>query len=693
MVKNQFPMDLEELTMTVLRSYVGETWKEPADEGRPVLDAVTGEEVTRVSSAGIDFSAALGYGRSTGGPALRELTFHQRAALLKSLGLLLREHRQELYALSARTGATLGDSKFDIDGGIGVLLSYASKAKRELPNDTVLPEGAVEPLGKGGTFVSQHILSPLRGVAVQINAFNFPVWGPLEKFAPAFIAGVPSLVKPATQTAYLTARLVELMAGSGLLPDGSLQLICGSAGDLLDHLGEQDLVSFTGSAATARQLRAHPAVVGRSVRFNAEADSLNCSVLGPDAAPDTPEFDLYVGQLVNEITVKAGQKCTAIRRAFVPVAIADQVAQAVRDRLAKVVVGNPAEESVRMGALASLDQREEVRRSVKALLSAGRLVSGHPDHVDVLGASAERGAFMAPLLLLSDDASRPEPHQVEAFGPVSTIIGYRDTAEVIELAARGLGSLVGSIVTADAVFARQVVLGLAPWHGRLLVLDHDDAAESTGHGSPLPMLVHGGPGRAGGGEEMGGIRGVRHHMQRTAVQASPRVLSAVTGRWIPGTGRNADGGHPFGKSLAELRIGDSVVAGPRQVTLADIEHFAQFTGDTFYAHMDEDAARANPFFDGRVAHGYLIVSFAAGLFVQPDPGPVLANYGLENLRFLTPVYPGDELTVTLTCQQIAPREDADHGEVRWDVQVTNQDSKPVATYELLTLVAKEWPPA
>ncbi len=485
--------------MTVLRSYVGGAWTEPAGQGRPVLDAVTGEEVAQVSSAGIDFGAALGYGRSTGGPALRELTFHQRAALLKSLGLLLREHRQELYALSARTGATLGDSKFDIDGGIGVLLSYASKAKRELPNDTILPEGAVEPLGKGGTFVGQHILSSLHGVAVQINAFNFPVWGPLEKFAPAFIAGVPSLVKPATQTAYLTARLVELMAGSGLLPDGSLQLICGSAGDLLDHLGEQDLVSFTGSATTARQLRAHPAVVGRSVRFNAEADSLNCSVLGPDAAPGTPEFDLYVRQLVSEMTVKAGQKCTAIRRAFVPVAVADQVAQAARDRLAKVVVGNPAEESVRMGALASLEQREEVRRSVKALLSAGRLVSGDPDHVDVLGASAERGAFMAPLLLFSDDASRPEPHQVEAFGPVSTIIGYRGTAEVIELAARGLGSLAGSIVTADAAFAREVVLGLAPWHGRLLVLDHDDAAESTGHGSPLPMLVHGGPGRPAAG--------------------------------------------------------------------------------------------------------------------------------------------------------------------------------------------------
>ena len=679
--------------MTALRSFAGGAWIDPADEGRPVLDAVTGEEVTRVSSAGIDYAAALGYGRSVGGPALRELTFHQRAALLKSLGLLLREHRPELYDLSARTGATLGDAKFDVDGGIGVLLSYASKAKRELPNDRVLPEGPVEPLGRGGTFVGQHILTPRHGVAVQINAFNFPVWGPLEKFAPAFIAGVPSLIKPATQTAYLTARLVELMVGSGLLPDGSLQLACASASGLLDELAEQDLVSFTGSASTARQLRAHPVVVARSVRFNAEADSLNCSVLGPDAAPGTPEFDLYVKQLVSEMTAKAGQKCTAIRRAFVPVTMIDSVAEAVRDRLAKVVVGSPAAEGVRMGALASLEQREEVRRSVKALLSAARIVSGDPDHVEVVGASAERGAFIAPLLLRADDSDRPEPHEVEAFGPVSTLIGYRDTDEVIKLAARGRGSLAGSVVTADPDFARDVVLGLAPWHGRLLILDREDAGESTGHGSPLPMLVHGGPGRAGGGEEMGGIRGVMHHMQRTAVQASPRVLSAVTGRWVPGAQRNADRGHPFRKSLAELRIGDTVVAGPRPVTLADIEHFAEFTGDTFYAHMDEEAARANPFFDGRVAHGYLIVSFAAGLFVQPDPGPVLANYGLENLRFLTPVSPGDELTVTLTCKQITPREDAGHGEVRWDADVTNQDGKSVATYDVLTLVAKQWPQA
>jgi oxepin-CoA hydrolase/3-oxo-5,6-dehydrosuberyl-CoA semialdehyde dehydrogenase len=678
--------------MTVLRSYVSGAWTSPADDGRPVLDAVTGEEVTRVSSAGLDLGAALGYGRAVGGPALRELTFHQRAGLLKALGTRLREHREELYALSARTGATLGDSRFDIDGGIGVLLSYASRAKRELPNDTVVAEGPVEPLGKGGHFAGQHILTPLHGVAVQVNAFNFPVWGPLEKLAPAFIAGVPSLVKPATQTAYLTARLVELIVDSGLLPDGSLQLVCGSAGDLFDHLTGQDLVAFTGSAATAQRLRAHPAVTGRSVRFNAEADSLNCSVLGPDAGPGTPEFDLYVGQLVTEMTVKAGQKCTAIRRALVPAELTAQVAEAAREQLAAMVVGNPAEKNVQMGALAGLEQREEVRRNVKALLSAGRIVSGDPDHVDVVGASAERGAFMAPLLLQADDPGRPEPHQVEAFGPVATIIGYSGTAQVIELAARGRGSLAGSVVTADPAFAREVVLGLAPWHGRLLVLDREDASESTGHGSPLPLLVHGGPGRAGGGEELGGTRAVLHHMQRTAVQASPRVLSAVTGNWVAGTERNTGGGHPFRKSLAELRIGDTVVAGPRQVTLADIEHFAEFTGDTFYAHMDEEAARANPLFGGRVAHGYLVVSFAAGLFVQPDPGPVLANYGLENLRFLTPVYPGDALTVTLTCKQIIPREDAPHGEVRWDATVTNQNGKPVASYDVLTLVAKQWPP-
>ncbi|CAL9392424.1 Bifunctional protein PaaZ [Actinosynnema sp. ALI-1.44] len=673
--------------MAMLRSYVSGQWHTPSVEGVPLHDAVTGEEIARISSAGIDMAAALDHGRRVGGPALRELTFHQRAALLKALASHLREHRDELYALSARSGATRTDSLIDVDGGIGVLFGYASKAKRELPNASVYVDGGVEPLSRGGTFLGQHIATPLRGVAVQINAFNFPMWGPLEKFAPAFIAGVPSLIKPASQTAYITEKLVSLMLDSGLLPEGAVQLVCGSAGDLLDHLTEQDLVGFTGSASTAQHLRTHPAVVRSSVRFNAEADSLNCSILGPDAEPGTPEFDLFVKQLVSEMTVKAGQKCTAIRRALVPAGLLDAVAEAARERLAKVVIGNPANESVRMGALAGLEQREEVRRSLKALLEAGDVVYGSLDRVDVVDADAERGAFMSPVLLKADP-DRAQPHEVEAFGPVSTLLPYDGVEQAVELAARGTGSLVGSVVTYDADFARDVVLGVAPWHGRLLVLDRDDAKESTGHGSPLPALVHGGPGRAGGGEEMGGIRGVLHHMQRTAVQGSPRVLTAVTGRWVAGAERNTEGEHPFRKSLAELRIGDTVVAGPRTVTLEDIEHFASFTGDTFYAHMDEEAAAANPFFGGRVAHGYLVVSFAAGLFVSPEPGPVLANYGLENLRFLTPTFPGDELTVTLTAKQITPREDQEYGEVRWDADLVNQKGESVAKYDVLTLVAK-----
>ncbi|WP_460955523.1 phenylacetic acid degradation bifunctional protein PaaZ [Parasphingorhabdus pacifica] len=674
--------------MSALRSYVSGRWQAPSDEGTPLCDAVTGAEVARISSTGIDMAAALAHGRNTGGPELRRLTFHQRAALLKSLASYLREHREELYELSARTGATSGDSQFDIDGGIGVLFGYSSKGRRELPNDTVYVDGPVEPLGKGGTFLGQHICTPLRGVAVQINAFNFPVWGPLEKLAPAFLAGVPSLIKPAGQTAYLTHRLVELMVESGLLPEGSVQLLCGSAGDLLDHLTDQDLVSFTGSAATARHLRTHPVVVGESVRFNAEADSLNCSILGPDAGPDTEEFALFVKQLVTEMTVKAGQKCTAIRRALVPAHLVDDVVEAATDRLSKIVIGAPDAEGVRMGALASLEQREEVRRSLKALLEVGRLVYGDPDEVEPVGADAERGAFLSPMLVRCDDPEQPQPHEVEAFGPVSTILPYDGAAQAVELAHRGRGSLVGSVVTADVEFAREVVLDAASRHGRLLVLNRHDAKESTGHGSPLPQLVHGGPGRAGGGEEMGGIRGVLHHMQRTAVQGDPQTLTAVSGQWVPGSARTTTDVHPFRKHLEDLRLGDTVVSAARQVTLEDVEHFAEFTGDTFYAHTDEEAARANPFFGGRVAHGYLVVSFAAGLFVSPEPGPVLANYGLENLRFVTPTYPGDEITVTLTAKQITPRQGGDYGEVRWDADVTNQDGASVAKYDVLTLVAK-----
>ncbi len=672
--------------VAVLRSHVLGAWHTPSDEGRPLHDAVTGEEIARISSAGIDFAAVLEHGRRVGGPALRELTFHQRAALLKALAGHLREHREELYAVSAHSGATRHDSRFDVDGGIGVLQMYASKGRRELPDGTVYVEGDVEPLSKGGTFVGQHVATSLRGVAVQINAFNFPVWGPLEKLAPAFLAGVPSVIKPASPTAYLTAELVRLIVESELLPPGAVQFVAGSLGDTLDHLTGQDLVGFTGSASTAATLRAHPGVVRHSVRFSAEADSLNLSALGPDAAPGSPEFDLYVGQLVTEMTVKAGQKCTAIRRAFVPAQHVDAVVDAVSAKLAGITVGDPAQ--ARMGALAGLEQREEVRRGVKALADAGRIVFGDPEKVDLLDADAERGAFLSPILLVGDP-ERAEPHEVEAFGPVSTVLPYTSTDQLVEYAARGLGSLAGSVVTADTGFAREVVLGIAPWHGRLLVLNTTDAKESTGHGSPMPQLVHGGPGRAGGGEELGGLRGVLHHMQRTAVQGDPDTLTAITGRWVGGSARTPTDVHPFRKHLEELSIGDTVVAGPRAVTQEDVEHFAEFTGDTFYAHMDAEAAAQSPIFGERVAHGYLTLAFAAGLFVDPDPGPVLANYGLDRLRYLTPVRFGDEITVTLTCKQITPHGSQPYGDVRWDADVTRQDGESVARYDVLTLVARK----
>jgi oxepin-CoA hydrolase / 3-oxo-5,6-dehydrosuberyl-CoA semialdehyde dehydrogenase len=681
------------MTASLLESFVAGRWYAAPDDGTPIADAVTGETVARISSTGLDVPAMLGYARTVGGPALRELTFHQRAGLLKQLGLRLMADKDAFYALSRRTGALDTDSMVDIDGGFGTLLSYASKGRRELPDDTIVLDGPVEPLGKGGTFAGQHIYTSRHGVTVQINAFNFPVWGFLEKLAPAFLAGVPTVVKPASQTAYLTEAVFRVIIESALLPAGSVQLLAGSAAGLLDGLDGQDLVFFTGSASTARKLRSNSAVVANSVRFNAEADSLNCSVLGPDATPDTPEFGLFVKQLVTEMTVKAGQKCTAIRRALVPRELMDDVIEATRDRLARVVVGAPGAEGVTMGALASLDQRDEVLRAVKTLRGAAELVIGDPDDFEVVGADRERGAFLPPMLLRCDDIGVPEPHDIEAFGPISTVLPYQGVAQAVELAARGQGSLVGSIVTHDPAVAREFVLGAAHAHGRILILDRDDARESTGHGSPLPVLVHGGPGRAGGGEELGGIRGVLHHMQRTAIQASPDQLTAIGGRWVTGAARRDDGVHPFRKSLAELRIGDSVTAGPRAVTLADIEHFAEFTGDTFYAHMDEEAAAANPLFGGRVAHGYLIVSWAAGLFVDPAPGPVLANYGVDNLRFLTPVKPGEELTVTLTAKQISPRGGADHGEVRWDAVVVNGEGKPVATYDVLTMVAKTWPPS
>jgi oxepin-CoA hydrolase/3-oxo-5,6-dehydrosuberyl-CoA semialdehyde dehydrogenase len=668
----------------LLESYAAGRWYAASTEGHPLLDAATGEEVARISSAGLDLGAMAHHARTVGGPAIRELTFHERALLLKELATHLTGLKDEFYELSLATGATRRDSMIDIDGGFGTVFSYSSKGRRELPNAHVACDGDLEQLGRTGIFLGQHVWTSRPGVAVQINAFNFPVWGMLEKLAPAFIAGLPSIVKPASQTAYLTELVVRRIVESGILPEGSLQLLSGSAGDLLDHLGVQDSVAFTGSAHTAGILRQHPSVLHGGVALQVEADSLNCSVLGPDVAAGDPEWDLFVKGVVTEMTAKAGQKCTAIRRVIVPSSVADEVTDAIAAKLASITVGNPGDEATRMGPLASLGQRDEVRKAVEALRSSCDVVL---DEGEVAG-DAERGAFMSPVLLRAR-AGALEPHDVEPFGPVSTVMAYDSLDEAVTLAARGKGSLAGSVVTHDPAVARTLALGLAPWHGRILVLDRDDAPESTGHGSPLPMLVHGGPGRAGGGEELGGVRGVLHHMQRSAIQASPDMLTAITGRWTRGSRRTVTPEHPFRHSLATLQVGDTIESEPRVISLEDIDHFADFTGDTFYAHTDPEAAAQNPLFGGIVAHGYLIVSMAAGLFVDPAPGPVLANFGVDNLRFLTPVKAGDSIRVMLTVKQITPRSSADYGEVRWDALVTNANDEAVATYDVLTLVAKE----
>ena len=655
-----------------MESYVAGRWRPIQDEGTPVLDATTGAEVARVPTTPVPAAEALAHARASGA-ALRELTFHERAVLLKALGSYLLERKDELYELSYATGATTRDSGIDVDGGFGTLLSYASKGRRELPAGSVYVDGPVEPLGRGGTFVAQHLYTPLRGVALQVNAYNFPVWGMLEKLAPAFLAGVPSVVKPASQTAYVTEACVRQVMDSGLLPEGALQLLIGGTAGLLDDLTGQDLLSFTGSAATASTLRSHPSVVRHAVRFNGEADSLNSCVLGPDGKPGTEEFDLFVREVAREMTAKAGQKCTAIRRAFVPAEHLPAAAEALHATLSAVTVGDPRDPATRMGPLVSAGQAADVRDAVRRL-GGETVLEG-----------AGEGAFLSPVLLRHDDSATAAVHEVEAFGPVCALLPYDGAEQAVDLMARGLGSLVATVVSADHAFVRDVVLGAGAFHGRIHVLDRTDAKESTGHGSPLPTLVHGGPGRAGGGEELGGIRAVLHHMQRTAVQAGPQALQAITGAYVRGAQRVEDGVHPFRKTMSELAIGDTVVTGTRTVTLADVDHFAEFTGDTFYAHTDEKAAAENPLFGGIVAHGYLILSLAAGLFVDPAPGPVLANTGLDRLRFTKPVKPGDTIRAVLTCQSKTPRT-ADQGEVRWDVQVLDQDDVTVASYELLTMV-------
>ena len=681
----------------ILPSYLRDTWWTPdaSDEVTEVRDASTGEIVARVGTAGIDVAGVLEHARTVGQRSLGALTFHERAVLLKQFALALSERKEELYDLSMRSGSTRRDSLSDIDGGIGVLFTYSSKGRRELPNAKVVADGPIEPLSKDGSFLGEHVFTRLPGVAVQINAFNFPMWGSLEKFAPAFLAGVPTVVKPATPTAYVAEAWVRILVEADLLPEGSLQLVSGRLPGVLDHLRLGDLVGFTGSASTASHLRTHPGVESGDVRFTSETDSINASVLGPDARPGTPEFDAYISQLMVEMTTKAGQKCTAIRRAIVPRGLSRDVAEALEAKIAaRVVIGDPRAEGVTMGPVVSLSQRDDVRAQVARLQDAGgELLVGSTDAPQVVRADgtvgeAADGAFLSPMLLAFADPTTPEAHQLEAFGPVASLLEYDSIADAADLVARGGGSLVTSVVTHDQDVAVELLTRIGAYNGRVLFLSRENARTSTGHGAPVPHLVHGGPGRAGGGEELGGIRSVLHHMQRTAVQGSPDVLTAITGVWHAGAAHRAEGAHPFRKSLADLRIGDAIESASRTVTLGDIETFAEFTGDTFYAHMDEESAAANPFFHGRVAHGYLLVSWAAGLFVDPDPGPVLANYGLENLRFVTPVSPGDEIRVALTAKQITPRETDDYGEVRWDAVIRNQDDEIVATYDVLTLVAK-----
>jgi oxepin-CoA hydrolase/3-oxo-5,6-dehydrosuberyl-CoA semialdehyde dehydrogenase len=666
-----------------LQNYAEGHWVAGSGRMAELRSAVNGDVVALTSSQGLDFGGMLRFAREQAVSPLQAMTFHSRAKMLRALAEALTARKEELYELSYNTGATKGDSWIDIDGGIGTFAVYQGKGRRELPDERLLIDGNVEALSRGGTFQGLHVYTSLQGVAVHINAFNFPVWGMLEKLAPTFLAGMPAIVKPASATAYLTEAAVRIMLEANVLPAGALQLIVGGTGDLLDHLTSQDVVSFTGSAQTAAKLKSHPVIQRESVRFVAEQDSLNASVLGPDATPDSPEFDLFIKEVVREMTVKAGQKCTAIRRAFVPAKLMDAAQDALKARLAKIAIGDPRDEATKMGALVSTSQRDDVRAKIAEIARDGAIVFGDPNAT----VGPEKGAFMQPVLLRCDAPREARAaHDVEAFGPVSTLMPYEHQGEVFDLVNRGKGSLVMSVFTYNNVFAEDVVLDSGSFHGRIAFIDRDSAKESTGHGSPMPHMVHGGPGRAGGGEEMGGIRGVKHYMQRTALQGHPRVLSGIVHRYIAGMPVENAAQHPFRRKFHDLPIGYQLKTKAREITMDDIEHFALFTGDTFYAHMDEEAARANPLFGGRVAHGYLILAFAAGLFVDPDPGPVLANYGLDNLRFVKPVKPGDAISVALTVKEKTLRK-PDQGEVRWDVVVTNRDGETVAAYDLLTMNA------
>jgi oxepin-CoA hydrolase/3-oxo-5,6-dehydrosuberyl-CoA semialdehyde dehydrogenase len=680
-----------------LENYIAGNWVTGDGDGQAIYHAITGAPIYTATTKGLDFGAITNYARTIGNPALRKMTFQERGRMLKALALHLKEQVEKFYTISYQTGATRADSWIDIEGGIGNLFANAS-LRRKFPDETFALDGESHNLSKHNSFMAQHILVPKEGVAIHINAFNFPVWGMLEKIAVNLLAGVPAIVKPATATSYLTEAVVREIIASQILPEGALQLICGSAGDLLDHVNSQDVVTFTGSASTGLMLKSHPRILAESVPFNMEADSLNCLILGEDVEPGSTEWDLFVKEIRKEMTVKAGQKCTAVRRIFVPQQKLEAAQQAIREALAQTVIGNPANEKVRMGALAGSSQRNEVRAQVQKLLSSSQLIYGALDSVQVVDADAEAGAFMSPLLLLNEKPFQHlEPHEIEAFGPVSTLMPYRNTEEAIALSKLGKGSLCSSIVTADTRIAREYVLGAATHHGRILVLNRDCAKESTGHGSPLPLLVHGGPGRAGGGEEMGGLRGVKHYMQRVAVQGSPTMLTAITQVYQPHAQQVEDVQHPFMKYFEELKVGETLITRKRTVTEADIVNFANVSWDHFYAHVDHTSL-AGTLFEKPVAHGYFILSAAAGLFVDGRKGPVLLNYGVEECRFIKPVYAGSTIGVRLTCKEKIAQEKRDEqdipkGIVKWYVDVYDETGESVAIATILTMVKMKQDPS
>lgn len=685
--------------MMKLQNYAQGKWVEGTGKEKALFNAITGEQEYSASSEGLDFSAMMDYARKVGGPALRKMTFQERGLMLKALALHLMSLKAKYYTVSAKTGATKVDSWIDIEGGIGNLFANAS-LRRQFPDEPFYIDGETAPLSKGGTFIGHHIMVPKQGVAIHINAFNFPIWGMLEKIAVNFMAGVPAIVKPATLTSFLTEVMVKDIIESKILPEGALQLICGSANGILDHVTNQDVVTFTGSASTGKMLKSHPRLLEEAVPFNMEADSLNASILGEDAVPGTEEFDLFIKEVQREMTVKAGQKCTAVRRIIVPEKLVEDVQIALGKRLAQTVIGNPAVEGVRMGSLAGLEQVKEVREKVEQLSKTQKMVFGNLDNYEVVGADKSRGAFMSPILFVNENPFvNTDCHNIEAFGPVSTIIPYKNLDEAIELAKMGKGSLVCSIVTNDDKIAKEFVMGAACMHGRILVLNRACAKESTGHGSPMPLLTHGGPGRAGGGEEMGGKRGILHYMQRTAIQGSPTMITKITNQYQYGAEQTEFDKHVFQKYFEEIQIGETVITRKHTVTDADIVNFANVSGDHFYAHVDATSLEET-IFERNVAHGYWVLSKAAGLFVDGKKGPVLLNYGLEECRFVKPVYPGMTIGVKFTAKEKISQEkkefaegeeipkgmDIKKGIVKFLVDVYDETGETVALATILTMV-------